>query len=328
MPALDCVDLNTLSLPDLFATLMRDGRTSALLRLAADEDLAAPGDVTSAAIIEPDQPGKAAVVMRTGGVVAGLAALPLVRAAFQCDGPDGVQIDVRAEDGQRCDGGVELARLRGRQRDMLAMERTLLNTIGRLCGIATLTRAYVDQVATTRAVICDTRKTTPGWRALEKYAARCGGATLHRLGLYDAALFKDNHLAHLPRVADDGSRGSGFARAVAEAARRVRSQHALRFVEVEVDTLAQLQALLDVEPGLIDIIMLDNMDPVMLERAVRLRDAQQPGVQLEASGGITLQTVRDVATTGVDRISIGALTHSATSLDIGLDMCEGNRDEG
>ena len=169
----------------------------------------------------------------------------------------------------------------------------------------------MEAVAGTGAVICDTRKTTPGWRPLEKYAVRCGGGTLHRLSLADAALYKDNHLAGLPP--------GRWAQTLATAIRSVRSEHELRFVEVEVDTTEQLEAVFDLPAGLVDIALLDNMTPETLRAMVARRDAAAPHLQLEASGGVTLDTVRTIAESGVDRISVGALTHSATSLDVGLE---------
>ena len=192
-------------------------------------------------------------------------------------------------------------------RDLLVIERTVLNFLQRLSGIATLTARFAAEVAGTRAVILDTRKTTPGWRVLEKYAVRCGGGYNHRFGLYDAVLIKDNHLAWL---ADDGD---PIGRAI-----RASREHAPEgtVVEIEVDTLDQLDRALECAP---EIILVDNFGPEALAEAVRRRDARAPSVLLEASGGVTLETVR-LAATGVDRISVGALTHSAPALDIGLDF--------
>jgi nicotinate-nucleotide pyrophosphorylase (carboxylating) len=200
----------------------------------------------------------------------------------------------------------------GSLRHMLAIERTLLNIVGRLSGIATLTRQYVESITGTKAVICDTRKTTPGMRNLEKYAVRCGGGTLHRIGLYDAALYKDNHLALIP--------AAQLAETVAVAAKQARTRNDVRFVEVEVDSLKQFHELLRIEPGVIDIVLLDNMSPSNMREAVKIRDTANPALQLEASGGVNLETVRAIAESGVDRISVGALTHSVTCLDVGLDV--------
>ncbi len=198
---------------------------------------------------------------------------------------------------------------------MLAAERILLNLLGRLSGIATLTRRYVNAVAGTKARIYDTRKTTPGWRRLEKYAVRCGGGRNHRGGLDEAVLIKDNHLV-LAEIA-----GIDAVQAVLRARRFIEQRAgdvgmAGMVIEVEVDTLEQLDAVLTVGP---DIVLLDNMDPARLREAVARRDAVAPAVELEASGGVDLATVREIAESGVERISVGALTHSAVALDFGLD---------
>jgi nicotinate-nucleotide pyrophosphorylase (carboxylating) len=301
-------DLNALALPELFAALTAGNALPRLLELARDEDLAGRGDVTSMSIIDVDRRGAADVVAREAGVVAGLAAVDAVLEVFDAT----AAFEATEEDGATCAAGARLGRLEGDLRAVLAVERTLLNLLGRLGGIATLTRRYVDAVADARAVICDTRKTTPGLRGLEKYAVRCGGGTLHRVGLHDAALYKDNHLAHLP---DDA-----LAASIRDAAARARAGGGLRFVEVEVDTLGQLRALLELDPACVDIVLLDNMETDRLAEAVALRDAHRPALQLEASGGVTLETVAAIAATGVDRISVGALTHSAMALDIGLDI--------
>jgi nicotinate-nucleotide pyrophosphorylase (carboxylating) len=209
-----------------------------------------------------------------------------------------------------------LATLAGPARSLLTTERVLLNLLSRLSGIATLTRRYVDAVAGLPVRIYDTRKTTPGWRRLEKYAVRQGGGWNHRSGLFDAVLIKDNHLA----VA--AAAGSNLS--PAEAVRQVRrsldtagpTTAASKILEVEVDTLEQLSQVLPNGP---DIVLLDNMTLAQLRQAVALRNSAAPGVALEASGGVNLSTVGEIARTGVDRISVGALTHSAVALDIGLD---------
>ena len=208
----------------------------------------------------------------------------------------------------------------GPARDLLTAERLVLNLLGRLSGIATHTRRYVDAVSGTAAGIYDTRKTTPGWRRLEKYAVRCGGARNHRTGLFDAVLIKDNHLALLARQ-------SGAAQAAPDAAvARVRRfleetahEHARlmhMLIEVEVDTLEQIDQALRALP---DIVLLDNMPVEQLRDAVRRRNECSPETELEASGGVTLETIRGIAETGVERISVGALTHSAVTLDVALD---------
>ena len=200
---------------------------------------------------------------------------------------------------------------------MLAAERILLNLLGRLSGIATLTRQYVDLVAHTKARIYDTRKTTPGWRRLEKYAVRCGGGWNHRGGLDEAVLIKDNHLAA-------GRRRLPTGRSDSRPPRRSHGQggspsergNPNMVIEVEVDTLDQLDAVLPARP---DIVLLDNMSPAQLREAVARRNAFDPAIELEASGGVDLATVRAIAESGVERISVGALTHSAVALDFGLD---------
>ena len=301
-------DLNALSLSELFLALTADGSLDRLLSAARAEDLADTGDVTTQSIIHDESDVRAAGVARQAGTVAGLAVIPRLLEVFECD----VRFESVGSDGEACAAGQVLWRLLGDLRPILAVERTMLNLIGRLSGIATLTRRYVEAIAGTTAVICDTRKTTPGMRFLEKYAVRCGGGTLHRLGLHDAVLFKDNHLQHL---------GPGeFAQTVAAAAKAARDRYDLRFVEVEIETLEQLRLVLEIEPGLIDMVLLDNMSLDQMRDAVISRDKLAPEILLEASGSITLDTVRAVAETGVDRISVGALTHSAPSLDVALDL--------
>jgi nicotinate-nucleotide pyrophosphorylase (carboxylating) len=209
------------------------------------------------------------------------------------------------EDGAQVGRGTLLAVVAGPLRSILAAERTALNFLQRLSGIATLTRKFVAAAAGTRAKLLDTRKTTPGWRLLEKYAVRCGGGVNHRVGLYDGILIKDNHLAGL----------GGDVRRAVEAARTHPGNEGIP-VEVEVDTLDQLEVALAVRA---DIVLLDNMSLDQLRTAVARRDAIAPDVLLEASGGVNLNTVQEIAATGVDRISVGALTHSAVALDIGLD---------
>jgi nicotinate-nucleotide pyrophosphorylase (carboxylating) len=208
-------------------------------------------------------------------------------------------------DGQRVERGTTLATVAGSLRGILAAERTALNFLQRMSGVATLTRKFVDAAAGFKVKLLDTRKTTPGWRLLEKYAVRCGGGTNHRMGLYDGILIKDNHLAGL----------GGSVRKAVEQARAYPGNAGLP-VEVEVDTLEQLEVALAVRA---DIVLLDNMTLEQLRLAVARRDAIASGVLLEASGGVNLTTVRDIAATGVDRISVGAFTHSATALDIALD---------
>ncbi len=205
--------------------------------------------------------------------------------------------------------GTGLATLEGPVRSLLAGERTALNFLGHLSGIATQTAAHVAAVAGTGAQVLDTRKTLPGWRRLAKYAVACGGGTNHRMGLFDAVLIKDNHLA---------SRGNSLDVASAVSAARVGVEPGIS-VQVEVDTLEQLTNALDATP---DMVLLDNMPPDQLARAVELRNRQAPGVLLEASGGITLDSLAEVAATGVDRVSMGRLTHSVSNWDVGFDWID------
>ena len=255
------------------------------------EDLGA-GDLTSEAVVPEGATAKAAILVKEPGVVCGLE---LVRSVFAELDP-GFTTEALAADGDEVEGQV--AQLDGDARALLAGERLALNLLGRLSGIATLTRRYVDAVEGTGATILDTRKTTPGLRALEKYAVRCGGGTNHRLGLDDGILIKDNHL----RLA--GSLGEAVSNAAATGVS----------VEVECETLDQVAEA--VQAGA-DMILLDNMSPAQLSEAVALVDGR---AKLEASGGVNLDTVRAIAETGVDFISVGALTHSARALDVSLDL--------
>ena len=275
-----------------------------LIDLALAEDLGQSGDLTATVTIPSQARGAARFVTRADGVVAGLPVVAILAGRFEL----GDSWQPLVDDGDRVPPGTAIARVAGSMRSLLALERTALNFLQRLGGIATLTARFVAQVAGTRAVILDTRKTTPGWRALEKYAVRRGGGRNHRIGLYDAILIKDNHLAWLAEGGDPI--GSALAAARAHAPPGA-------FVEVEVDSLEQLDRALECGP---DIILVDNLGPEALAEAVRRRDRLAPGVLLEASGGVTLATVAALAKTGVDRISVGALTHSAPALDIGLDF--------
>jgi nicotinate-nucleotide pyrophosphorylase (carboxylating) len=266
-----------------------------IVRAALAEDLGRAGDITSAACIEPGARLAARFANRRTGVVAGLACARLALAVLDPD----AAFETVVRDGDFAQPGP-LARVEANARALLSAERVALNLLGRLSGVATLTRAYVDAVADTGARITDTRKTTPGLRALEKYAVRCGGGVNHRFGLDDAILIKDNH------VAAAGGVGPAIRRARAAAGHLVK-------VEAEVDSLAQLDEALAEGP---DVIMLDNFSLADLAAAVATAKGR---VTLEASGGVTLETVRAIAGTGVDVISVGALTHSAPVLDIGLD---------
>lgn len=288
-----------------------------LVQCARREDLGEGNgrDLTSEALVDTGTTGRAAIVAREDCVVAGLPAAELALTEYGGD----ARFAARVQDGDHVAANTALAEIEGTARTLLAAERVMLNLLGRLCGVATLTRRYVDAIAGTNARIYDTRKTTPGWRLLEKYAVGCGGGRNHRTGLFDALLIKDNHLA-----LGGTSRGSAsFTPKVAvEKAREYLSSGGLSdraIVEIEVDTLAQFAAVLSHQP---DIILLDNMTPDQLRRAVTLRDDSQSDVHLEASGGITLDNVRQIAQSGVERISIGALTHAARGIDVGLDWLE------
>jgi nicotinate-nucleotide pyrophosphorylase (carboxylating) len=280
-----------------------------LFAQALEEDLGAVGDITSMATIPGHAWGSARMMARSPGVLAGLPVVERIAAEFGL----GESWQPHLCDGDHLERGTLVARLQGPMRSLLAMERTALNFLQRLSGIATLTAQFVAAVASTRATIYDTRKTTPGWRALEKYAVRCGGGFNHRFGLYDAVLIKDNHLAWLQAAA--GPDGSDPIRAALAAA--AANTPPGTTIEIEVDSLEQLARALSCAP---DIVLVDNLGPEHVAAAVRLRDTRAPRVQLEASGGVSLATVRALAETGVDRISIGALTHSAPALDLAMDF--------
>jgi nicotinate-nucleotide pyrophosphorylase (carboxylating) len=274
-----------------------------LVELAREEDLEPAGDLTSVAVIPAGLEGQAVFVARAVGVLAGLPAAAIALAAVDTR----LQFQPLMEDGGALHPGDHLARVTGPMHAILAAERMALNFLQHLSGIASLTRRYVDAVAGLPVQILDTRKTTPGWRLLEKYAVRQGGGHNHRLGLFDGILIKDNHLEALHL----GQEGIGQA---VQAARDKVGESVT--VEIEVDSLDQLDRALACGP---DIVLLDNMGPELLREAVRRRNAVAPKVLLEASGGVTLAAIRDIAETGVDRISVGALTHSAPALDIALD---------
>ena len=278
--------------------MIPDGDLRRVIGVALDEDLGDGGDPTSRGLA--GRPASVALVARTAATVAGLPAVEATTGAVAARlGTGAVATVPRAADGDRVQAGAVLARLDGDAATLLGAERTLLNLIGRLTGVATLTAAYATAVAGTGAVIRDTRKTTPGLRALEKYAVRCGGGVNHRLGLHDALLVKDNHVA-----------AAGSLTAAVAAARAAGPDLPL---EVEVDTLAQVEEALACG---CDLLLLDNMDPATMREAVELSAGR---ARTEASGGITLATVRAAAETGVDFIAVGALTHSAPAADVALD---------
>ena len=275
-----------------FARLM----TATMVKQALEED-AADNDITSIATIATERRARCRIVARKRGVIAGI---PLAREAFrQRDARASVRSTVK--DGQSVDAGAEVMFITGTPRGLLSAERVALNYLQRLSGIATLTHEFVDAIAGTNAKILDTRKTTPGWRRLEKYAVRAGGGTNHRYDLGSAVLIKDNHLSAL----------EGDVRLAVTRAREIAPD---KPVEVECDNLDQVRAAIDSGA---EIIMLDNMSLRSLREAVQLIDGR---AVTEASGGVTLQTARGIAETGVDWISVGALTHSAKALDLGLDF--------
>jgi len=281
--------------PDAFLSPLE---IDAAVTRALAEDLGRAGDVTSIATIPEGTPARAMVVARANGVIAGL---PLVAAAFQKLAPD-IAIAADLRDGATVAAKTTLMRIDGPARAVLAVERTALNLLGHLSGVASATHEFVRRTAGSRLRICCTRKTTPGLRALEKYAVRCGGGFNHRFGLDDAILIKDNHIAV-----------AGGIRAVLERARKAAG-HLVK-IEIEVDTLEQLREVL--ATGLADAVLLDNMDAATLAAAVKLTAGKLP---LEASGGITLDTIAAVAATGVDYASSGWITHSAPNLDVALDI--------
>jgi nicotinate-nucleotide pyrophosphorylase (carboxylating) len=267
------------------------------VRRALAEDLGDAGDITTRAAVPADAQARAVIAARKPGVVAGL---DIAAAAFAAVDP-AIQVNLRVADGTNVDAGALVLDLAGPARGILTAERVALNFLGHLSGVATATNDIAKVIAHTKARVCCTRKTTPGLRALEKYAVRCGGGVNHRFGLYDAVLIKDNHVAA----------AGGVARAVAAA--RQNAGHMVK-IEVEVDTLDQLREALDAGS---DVVLLDNMTPVQLAEAVRIVGGR---AVTEASGSITAATAKAVAESGVDLMSVGWITHSAPCLDLGLDF--------
>ncbi len=281
--------------PDAFLSPLE---IDAVVMRALAEDLGRAGDVTSIATIPADTPARAVVVARQAGVIAGL---PLVAATFRKLAPD-IAIAADRRDGVSVEAKTALMTVTGAARAVLSAERVALNLLGRLSGVATATHEFVRRVGHSRTRICCTRKTTPGLRALEKYAVRCGGGFNHRFGLDDAILIKDNHIAV-----------AGGIRPVLERA-KAAAGHLVK-IEIEVDTLDQLGEVLAV--GIADAVLLDNMDAAIMRKAVAMVAGRIP---LEASGGITLETIAEIAATGVDYASSGFITHSAPNLDVALDI--------
>jgi nicotinate-nucleotide pyrophosphorylase (carboxylating) len=281
--------------PDAFLSPLE---IDAAVTRALAEDLGRAGDITATATVPEDTPARAIVVARAAGVISGL---PLVAAAFAKLAPE-IEIAADRRDGAAVAAKTALMTVAGPARAVLSAERVALNLIGHLSGVATAMHEFVRRVAGTRTRICCTRKTTPGLRALEKYAVRCGGGFNHRFGLDDAMLIKDNHIAV-----------AGGIRAVLTRA-RAAAGHLVK-IEIEVDSLDQLQEVLDV--GLADVVLIDNFDLAAMRRAVAMVAGR---LVIEASGGITLDSAAAIAETGVDYLSSGALTHSVQNLDIGLDI--------
>jgi nicotinate-nucleotide pyrophosphorylase (carboxylating) len=282
-----------------------------IVRLAVREDLDRHQDWTTVALVDPDTKGRAVMVARQLGVIAGLRAVPVIIDEMHA------AIDFRpcANDGDHVAAGAVVAELFGSARDMLTCERPILNVVGRLSGISTLTSEFVKRVDGTAARMYDTRKTIPGWRRLEKYAVRCGGGRNHRTGLFDAILIKDNHLAV---AAAEGLSPADAVRRAREFADHLPPDRAVSrlLIEVEIERFEQLDDVLRADP---DIILLDNMRHEELRAAVARRNDLAPRVELEASGGVSLETVRELALTGVERISAGGLTHTVRWLDVALD---------
>jgi nicotinate-nucleotide pyrophosphorylase (carboxylating) len=283
-----------------------------IIQLARREDMG-DDDVTSRLLVSEGKIGVGTLLQEEVGIACGLPIVEMICRTYderlrveQIPGFHMEIIEGRQSDARR----TPLLRIRGPLRSLLSAERVILNFLQRMSGVATQTQRYVRRVAGTRARIYDTRKTIPGFRLLDKYAVRCGGGENHRIGLFDGLLIKDNHVAAIPLKSLRGelSRVVGLSRA----------EDPKRFVEIEVDTLDQLREAILIDG--VDAILLDNMDCPSMEAAVQIRDQAGRHTALEASGGVTLETVRPIANTGVERISVGALTHSAIALNIGLDV--------
>lgn len=287
----------------------------ALLEDLHSDSLDTGSDCTTRALFDDQRPARAKFVSRSAGVVCGIEVCKIALETYA----KRLKLDVSIRDGQTVHPRDVIATISGPARDVLMMERTCLNFMGRMSGISTLTRRFVSAIEGTNASVYDTRKTTPGWRRLEKYAVACGGGKNHRMGLFDAILIKDNHLAFFD---NDISRTDDIPQVIARARLWIeRNASELPFgmntiVQLEVDSLEQLEVALKTD---VDIILLDNMSLEQLRAGVALRNRIAPQIELEASGGVNLQTVRPIAETGVERISVGALTHSAVNFDIGMD---------
>ena len=274
-----------------------------IIQIALKEDLGDAGDVTTKAFIPSDSKSHGRIVARSRCIVSGVSVACEV---FLRVDPN-LEVTLRCSEGDCLEEGGTLIEVSGSTRSILSAERTALNFLGHLCGIATLSRRYADVVRDTKVRLLDTRKTTPGWRQLEKDAVKAGGCVNHRMGLYDAVLVKDNHLAAL-----------GDLVLLPPVITLIRAENPEMAIEIEADTLEQVEQLLGMSG--IDVILLDNMAPEMMRRAVELRARMAPNVLLEASGGVTLESLRSIAETGVDRVSVGALTHSVSNADLSLDL--------
>jgi nicotinate-nucleotide pyrophosphorylase (carboxylating) len=275
-----------------------------LIKLAITEDLG-KGDITSKLVIPFPSLASADIITRENIVVAGMDVVGEILKQYDRK----LRLNVRIGDGKKAKTGQSLASITGPASAMLSAERVVLNFLQHLCGIATITSRYVEAIDGSDASIYDTRKTTPGFRTLEKYAVLCGGGKNHRIGLFDAILIKDNHIA---------SMGDDIAGKLTDMVAKARKMGKIKFFEVEVDSIEQLTEVLKVKG--VDIVLLDNFSPAQMRKAVSLRNKSKTKPQLEASGGITLKTVKAVAHSGVERISVGAITHSAPAVDIGLDI--------
>ena len=310
-------------MPELSKKAIED--TLQLIRASLTEDTGSPDlkmgvDCTTDAVVPQDATAAAAFVSRQSGIVCGVEVARIVAAEFA----PRVELTQAIADGEAVEPKQTIATLSGPAHDILTIERTCLNFMCRLSGIATLAQTFVARVDGTKAQVLDTRKTTPGWRRLEKYAVACGGGTNHRMGLYDAVMLKDNHLAFYRSQVSDES--DVIPSALAQA-RKWIMENASRLpngedtiLQLEVDSIEQFEvAIADSSATRPDIVLLDNMTTDQLSTAVKIRDQRSPQVLLEASGGVNLDTIAGIAQTGVDRISVGALTHSALNFDIGLD---------
>ena len=284
----------------------------ALVRLAIAEDLRDQIDWTTVCLIDESRRGGCQVVPRKTGVCAGASLIEWIVDEFDAD----LNVEIHQQDGTQLEPKKAIASIVGNVRDLLTAERTILNLLSRLCGIATLTQRYVGAIEGSKSRLYDTRKTTPGWRLIEKYAVRCGGACSHRSGLHDGFLIKDNHLALAGDANGPMDASVAAAKALAWRGGTVERMDAPEIVEIEVDSMDQFR---DVLPSGPDIILLDNFSLESLREAVAIRDDVNSPVELESSGNVTIDTIASIAATGVDRISSGALTHQATSLDLGFD---------